>query len=251
MRKTRAKRRKGGRRALQGETPVTTTADGTVIVQPGDLLAGDVLLYRPRRPGFVQEQITSTTGSPYTHAGICLGDGLVADSNVPWGIGKRSVAKFLEDSRCVGVLRTQAGFAGDRPRRLSEFVADVIKKKMLYDGPGIYRIKFNGASKDYFDNQLEFVRTRFGESTTPEAFAARRFFCSAFVVACYAVVGIIDESAQVAYEPEFFAPGHLCDDPTFGWLLGYLIPEGGSVPHDDPLLKKAMLWRDAQDMRWW
>jgi hypothetical protein len=51
------------------------------------------------------------------------------------------------------------------------------------------------------------------------------------------------ETAQVAYQPDFFAPGHLLDDPSFGWLLGCLIPEGGSLPSDDPLLANATLMR--------
>jgi hypothetical protein len=106
-------------------------------------------------------------------------------------------------------------------------------------------------SKDHFDNQLDFIRKNYGKVTSHDEFAEQSFFCSAFVVACYTVVGIIGDSAQVAYQPDNFSPGQLHQDPTFGWLLGFLVPEGGSVPEDDPVLTQATCWRDLMSEWWW
>lgn len=224
-------------------------ADCPLLIQPDDLLPGDVLLYRPRVPNLVQKAISSTTDSPYTHAAICLGDGLVAESMFPGGVRKRDLKESLKGCLCIAVLRTQLVFAADRAARLFEFVEAVLGNKKFYDA--VAAAKVPSASKKYFDNQLEFVRKNYGKVTPVEEFAKQSFFCSAFVVACYSVVGIIGETAQVAYQPDFFAPGHLLDDPSFGWLLGYLIPEGGSLPPDDPLLANATLWCDNQEARWW
>jgi cell wall-associated NlpC family hydrolase len=57
--------------------------DYPLLIQPGDLLPGDVLLYRPRTPNLVQKAISLATDSPYTHAAIFLGDGLMAESMFP------------------------------------------------------------------------------------------------------------------------------------------------------------------------
>lgn len=124
----------------------------------------------------------------------------------------------------------------------------MIKQGNFYNLTAVLDIE--QSSREYFDNQLEFIRRNYGTVTTQEEFAKQSFFCSAFVVACYAVVGVIGESAQTAYPPEFFSPAGLYTDPTFGWLLGYLVPEGGSVPASDPVQWQTR-WRDIPDARWW
>lgn len=202
--------------------------DGNLALQPSDLLPGDVLLYRPRSPNVVQRAISSATGSPYTHAAIYLGAGIIAESGVPFGVTRSALQDSLHGSDCIGVLRSQLGFGGDRPNKLNEFVGAVMAHNRFYDF--VAAATFSKRSVDYFANQLEFVRKNYGKVTSHEEFAEQSFFCSAFVVACYAVVGVIGETAQVAYQPNNFSPGHLGEDPTFGWLLGYLIPEGGAIP---------------------
>lgn len=223
--------------------------DSDLLVQPSDLLPGDVLLYRSHGRKIHQRKISEATGSPYTHAAICLGDGMVAESNFPNGVGIQPVEASIEGCRCVAVLRSQLGFGGGRPRKLNEFVDAVLKHGRFYDLIAV--TGFEKASKQYFDDQLEFVRNNYGKVTSDEEFARQSFFCSAFVVACYSVVGVIGPTAQIAYLPNAFSPGSLYQDPTFGWLLGYLVPEGGSVPEDDPVVTQATLWRDLPDCRWW
>jgi hypothetical protein len=216
-----------------------------------DLLPGDILLYRSLRPNAVQKKISSATNSPYTHVAIYIGNNEIAES-VAWpcliGVRKYPLERSIRGSACVGVLRTQLGFGGNRPDRLNDFIGAVIKGKKFYNLVAAHNFERDG--KNYFDNQLEFIRTNYGKVSPREKFAAMSFFCSGFVVACYSVVGIIGPTAQVAYPPEFFSPAGLYRDPTFGWLLGYLIPEGGSIPGNDPLLEMT-LWRDCLAARWW
>ena len=227
----------------------TAPPDGDLILKPSELLPGDVLLYRSSNGKFLQRKISEATGSPYTHAAIYLGEGLVAESNFPSGVGKNPLEDSIKGCRCVAVLRSQAGFDRDRQRKLNEFVDAVIDQDKFYNLIAV--AGFGKASKEYFDNQLEIVRNNYGKVTSNEEFAKQSFFCSAFVVACYAVVGIIDPTAQIAYLPKAFSPGGLYQDPTFGWLLGFLVPDGGSVPADDPVLVQATYWRDCLEMRWW
>ena len=223
--------------------------DIELIIHPEDLFAGDVLLYRPRKPNVIQSLIVQATSSPYTHAAIYLGDGQIAESNFPRGISVNALEPSFDGSEYVAVLRSQLNFSAERVGRLKVFVQAVMKEGRFYDLISVSR--FSISSQNYFDHRLDFIRENYGLSQTTEEFAKTSFICSAFVVACYTVVGIIDETAQVAYRPEFFAPGHLPQDPTFGWLLGYLVPTGGSLRRDDPLLQQTTAWRDCQNVRWW
>lgn len=230
------------------EDSSTTPIDHDLILSLDDLLPGDVLLYRPQLSSYVSRKISEATRSPYTHAAIYVGDGNVADSMPPKGVSRRPLADTMQNNRCVAVFRNQCGFGDDRQKTLYTFVDAVLGERKFYDVLGVGN--FQKDSPKYFDNQLEFIQNNFGKLTSLDDFAKQKFFCSAFVVACYSVVGIIGESAQVAYQPEFFSPGHLSQDPTFGWLLVYLIPKNGSVPSDDPALK-ATLWCDFKDQHWW
>lgn len=220
-----------------------------LIVQSADLLPGDVLLYRPRKANIIQSQITRATGSPYTHAAIYLGNGIIADSGIPQGVSKHALEGSLMGSQCVAIFRSQLGFSNERARKLNDFVDNVVETGRFYDLISV--LNFKNGHAEYFENQLDFIRENYGKVTSDEEFAQMSFFCSAFVVACYAVVGIIDATAQVAYQPNYFSPGHLGLEPTFGWLLGYLVPARCTVPADDPFLRQATLWMNTQDARWW
>ena len=201
----------------------------SLVLQASNLLPGDVLLYRPKRPNVVQRKISASTCSPYTHAAIFVGDGQIAES-VAWpcliGVRYYPLERSLKGSECVGVIRSQCVFSEDRVLQLKTFVADVVGQNKFYNLIAVARLP--NESKKYFADQIEYIRENFGWINSREKFAMQSFFCSAFVVACYSVVGIVGETAQVAYPHQFFAPSDLYKDPTFGWLLGYLVPEGGS-----------------------
>ena len=225
----------------------TVPPESKLILNTSHLLPGDVLLFRPLKPNIVQRSISAATGSPYTHAAIYVGDGLIAESVVPDGVVESAIQDSIPGNRCVAVLRSQYVFSKNRAQELRKFVNEVLAREKRYNFADL--VKFKSQSGAYFNDQFDFIRTNYGKVTSKSELAERSFFCSAFIVGCYAVVGIIDDTAQVAYQPEFFSPGHLHQDPTFGWLLGYLVPEGGSVPANDPPLATT-LWSE-QDWRWW
>lgn len=214
-----------------------------------DLLPGDILIYCAKNPGSIAKGISAVTGSPYTHAGIFLEDGMVAESNFPAGVAKIHLAEFMAGARTVAVLRSQLGFGKDRIEKLSKFVSIVIENAKYYNA--VAAARFYWESDKYFASQLEFIEKNYGKANTADEFSQKSFFCSAFVIACYSVVEIIDATAQVAYQPEHFSPGHLYKDPTFGWLAGYLVPEGGTIPADDPVFHETTHWADAADAKWW
>lgn len=240
---------KGSRAERDLKRDASIKSDNDLIIQSSDLLPGDVLLYRTEGKKLHQRKISEATDSPYTHAAIYIGGGLVAESNVPDGVAKRPVQESMEGCQCVAVLRSQCGFIGDRPRKLREFVDSVLGQGNSYN---LFAVAaFKTTSKKHFDNQLEIIATNYGKVTSKEQFAQQSFFCSAFVVACYSVVEIIGPTAQVAYPPNAFSPASLYRDPTFGWLLGYLVPPDGFVPENDPVQTTAHLWRNSQSVRWW
>jgi cell wall-associated NlpC family hydrolase len=112
------------------EMVIPTNPD--MIVGEVDLLPGDVLLYRPRTANLIQCGIMRATGSPYTHAAIYLGDGNIAESVFPQGVTKCALRKSIDGSQCVAILRSQMGFAGDRPANLAKFVSSVIENIKQY-----------------------------------------------------------------------------------------------------------------------
>jgi hypothetical protein len=219
------------------------------IMQLSDLLPGDVLLYRPREPDGLQRRVIAATGSPYTHAAIVIDDNKIAEALIPVGVGRIALDQSLEGSLCVAVLRTQLGFGSERQAKLREFVDVVIAQGVPFHRHAANN--FGEESRIFFDNQLDHIRDSFGRYSTPEELAAKSFFCSGFVVACYQAVGLIGNSAQVAFPPEFFSPAKLYQEASFGWLLGYIIPQGGFVPPNDPLIEHATLWRDIEEQPWW
>jgi hypothetical protein len=138
-------------------------------------VSGNGMLYRPRSPNVIQQRISSATGSPYTHAAIYLGSGLIAESGVPFGVTKSALTDSMQGNQCIAVLRSQLGFGGDRRRKLNEFVAAVLGHRKFYNLIAV--ASFPKRSAEYFANQLEFVRKNYGEVTSHEEFAKQSFFC--------------------------------------------------------------------------
>ncbi|MET4448505.1 hypothetical protein ABIB75_006815 [Bradyrhizobium sp. GM2.2] len=64
------------------------------------------------------------------------------------------------------------------------------------------------------------------------------------------MVGIIGDTAQIAYKADAYSPVDLYEDPTFGWFLGYITANPNDIPEDDPLLVTT-LWHDLLSERWW
>lgn len=126
----------GNNKAPKGSAIELEPADGQLIVGIGDLLPGDILLFRPKTPKIHQKKISAETQSPYTHAAIYVGDGKIAESNVPGGVAVNPVEGILDGASYVSVLRSQLGFDGTRPQELTDFVEAVVKENEWYDWRG-------------------------------------------------------------------------------------------------------------------
>ncbi len=186
--------------------------DAVVSGPDQDLARENERLRRENRQKPHQQKISDVTSSPYTHAAIFLGDCLIAEANFPHGVAKQHVEKAIKGGGCIAVLRSQQGFGGDRPCNLNAFVDSVIAEGRSYNLIGV--VNFGKTTKQ--DGELDFIRRNYGKVTSSDEFAKQSFFCSAFIVACYSVVGVIGPSAQVAYVPNMFSPGSFHRDPTFG-----------------------------------
>ena len=213
-----------------------------------DLLPGDILLFYSPNQLKLQRKISKATDSPYTHAGIFLGNREVAESNFPNGVQIRKLGEQDKAGKVIGVLRTQMVFSAARIALLKQFVQDLISNKAGYDWRGA--LSFEKRREKFLTEQITFLEQNYGKITSEDEFARSSYICSAFVVACYAVVGIIGESAQALYRPIVYSPGDLHRDNTFGWFLGYLTSDAENIKSADPLLHLT-LWRDQQDSVWW
>jgi uncharacterized protein YycO len=222
------------------------TAD-ELIISPSDLLPGDILLFRSLSQKAPAKQISAATGSPYTHAAIYLGDGEIAESNPPRVRTRKLSDADFKDAQ-IGVLRSQLGFSDRRAAAIREFVGQLVAQNASYDFKGV--LMFRGNSKEFHERLLEQIAANYGKTRTTEEFLKQSYFCSALVVACYIIAGVIGNSAQVAYPPNVISPGDLHRDPTFGWVLGYILPKGATVPANDPLMFST-LWKDNEAARWW
>lgn len=218
-----------------------------LIISPSDLLPGDILLFHSLSPNVVAKQISKVTGSPYTHAAIYIGDGEIAESKPPF-VKIRKLSSADTKGIRIGVLRSQMVFSHQRAAAVREFVQQLVAKHAAYDLTGA--LTFNGRNKEFHERLLDEIAANYGKVTTTDEFLKQAYFCSALVVACYTVTGVIGDTAQVAYQPNVISPGDLHRDPTFGWVLGYIVPAGENIPEDDPL-KAGTLWKGNWEERWW
>jgi hypothetical protein len=212
-----------------------------------DLLPGDILLFRAIQPDALAQRVSIDIGSPYTHAAVYLGNGEVIEAGHP-KIEKRRLSEVDKEEYIIGVFRSQLGFSGDRVQALSEFAATLVRNDAQYDWRGIF--KFKKVKTELEEHLQEILRRDYGKVLSKNELEQSSYFCSALVVACYTVSGVIGDTAQLAYKADAFSPADLHEDPTFGWFLGYISADRNEIPPDDPLMTTT-LWRDLPDVRWW
>ena len=181
-----------------------------------DLLPGDILLFRPFSPKKHHKIISTATETPYTHAAVYLGNKQIVELTSP-KVQIRKLSDVDKKDYVIAVLRSQCGFSKKREAALKNFASKLIEHGARYDWPGLLTFK---ERKDRSLTQLlNNLERNYGTITLEDEFVKRSYLCSALVIACYAVTGIIGDTAQQAYQPNVFSPG----DPTFGWLLGYIV----------------------------
>lgn len=196
-----------------------------------DLAAGDLLLCRSLGHKPHQHLISRISKSPYTHAGIYLGDEKIAHSVTHGGV--KIEALTVDANTYIGVLRSQMGFTADRVDQMREFIDMLIARKTKYDWSAV--VAFNQTRKRHFIDLMDNLRTGNARISAMDEFKQRDYFCSALVVAIWCVCGILGESKWPIYNPDAFSPGDLHRDVSLGWVLGYLVADGVTVPADDPL----------------
>jgi hypothetical protein len=213
-----------------------------------DLLPGDILLFRSFDQARMQQRISAETGSPYTHAAIYLGNNEIAESNPGQGVPIQTLSEDDKQNQVIGVLRSQTGFLHDRAANLRSFVDELAEQGAKYDFQGAR--SFKERHDAFAEGLLKHLADNYGVVTPSGEFAKRAYLCSALIVACYIVCGVIGDTAEAAYHPDVFSAGDLHRDPTFGWFLGYITNEPHRIGPDDPL-SALTRWADHQDDRWW
>jgi hypothetical protein len=201
------------------------------------LEGGDILLFRSGKKSLASSVIRHWTKSPYSHAGIFLGNGEVLEAIVP-----RIKINPLKIPRggYVGVIRSQLGFGVERQRVLCEFADQLVNiNRARYDLRGV--LQFVGIRSEEYKRNIAAIRSRAANIRGDEK---TRYFCSALVARIWCIVGIMDESAWPLMMDHLIAPGDIAGDVNFGWFLGYLISPGTIISDEDPL-QRGTVWNDV------
>jgi hypothetical protein len=206
------------------------------------LQPGDVLYFRALQPDLLTRGISRRIDSPYTHVAIYLGENRILEAGYPT-IQIRELSEADKDEAIIGVFRSQIGFTPRRAGVLRDFARTLIDNKAPYDMQGFRDYK--KAKFDFEANLQKLLELDYGKTVPHDLRQQSPYFCSGLIVACFIMVGIIDEFAELAFDAGTFSPRDLYEDPTFGWFVGYIKAEAVIVPPDDPLMNMT-LWHDAQ-----
>lgn len=195
------------------------------IMQCADLRAGDILLHYGKWWKLRTIIIKAFTGSQYIHASIYLGNGQIAEA--------------MNSCRHIAVFRSQYGFNSQRANLLTTFIDNLINNEAKYDILGAWRSRLNKAMNEHTRTVREKLNDFFNNKLTLKDHANDSYFCSALVATCYCEVGIIDRSAEVLLNPKTYTPIGLTEEPSFGYIFGYLAKVKYQIPCTDPFLKRS------------
>jgi hypothetical protein len=218
------------------DRPVSRLAESDL--KPGDVLLFCNLAAKPHRL-----IISYATQSPYTHAAIFLGDGQIAHAVTAGGVNIEQLV--VDAGSYIGVLRSQLGFTADRVQDVRDFIDLLIARKAKYDWSGA--ISLHPIYKKYFAKIVNNFTSGNAAISSLDELSQRDHFCSALIVACWFVSGMLHNSTWGVYKPDSLSPGDLHRDVTFGWVLGYLIADGVNVPNNDPL-QSLTQWADIHQI---
>lgn len=191
-----------------------------------DLRAGDVLLCQGEGQG--AHKVASETGSPYTHAAICISEAEAAE--VERRVKKARIEEILSDYSYIAVFRQPDAWSERHVEDLNLFVNRVLSTK--YNVRGIR--KFSDNEEEHRLSINEKLNKYFEEEYSPDPSIKEEYFCSEFVADCFVATGFISPSAAVFYKSDTIAPVALGKDPTYGTFLGYLCRDDDvEIPKDD------------------
>jgi len=216
------------------EKPILLNA---VDVQPGDVLLCNCGPYSD----FSQRRIEDVTGSPYVHAAISVGAGMVAESTTG-GLQQVSLAELLERYAHVAVFRSSYVWSEDRVRKLKAFVEREIQRQAKYSFIGAFKLlwkpKKHAAT---IHQQLQDFFNRAPESKKKVVFFGhKRYFCSEFVAQCFIEAGFTEGAGAVFFRPDVQTPAALGRDWLYGVLVGFITNKNDYVvPAEDEFYNDA------------
>jgi len=195
---------------------------------------GDIILCRSDG-GKLSRKITAATRSEYSHAAICIGENLAAESIFWPGVAKVELTVLVGRYNYVAILRHPKDVWTDR--RINE-LRKFIDKKTLFPFRALYNLfglfGFDRRKERHELTVLEKLKNFFEGTGSPRNPEKKTYFCSELVCSCYNAVGIFQPSAAVAYDPLTIAPGDLGKDPSFGYFFGYCSARNDCrIPGDD------------------
>lgn len=212
------------------------------ILSKNSLQFGDIILcYENGKFDALGKVIQRVTKSEYVHAGIYLGDNIVAESMIS-GLAKESLDNVLQRYSHVAIFRRHDAWDDGRISLLNYFVDKMLQAGCKYNILGV--LKFKLAKEEHQQTLTQRLEDYFSGNYAQISPIKNRYFCSEFVVDCFVVTGFIEPSAAVLYNSTVTAPGDLGRDPTFGYFLGYLSSDPKyEIPEDDEFYN-ASKWED-------
>jgi hypothetical protein len=194
--------------------------------------AGDVLLCFKADKTPSERTISRMTGSGYTHAAICVGDGLAAGSSES-GFEVEPLRDLIGFFDHVAVFRQADAWSPRRKRALRLFADKLLAEAARY--PGVEVLRHFKKTKQAHEGSLHEQLTMFFEGTLePTSQEKGEYFCSEFVAACFIYVGYIEPSAAVIFNPKAISPGDLGKDAVWGTFVGYISAlDDYEVPAED------------------
>jgi len=207
------------------------------IIDISELKPGDLLLCV--MSGNTAQQVEQATGSKYTHAGICYDSEQVVHMTLR-GIRKHSASQLLNSSQYIAIFRNPYIWSPERLQAFRQFLDDALANRRRYDMHAAETFEFR--RDEHRLNLLAKLYDHFENGLSPDNHNKLQYICSDLVVAAFVEIGFIQPSAAIVYKGDAYSAGDLGRDPTFGFFVGYLKPEGTEgIPVDDEFANKVTL----------
>lgn len=109
-------------------------------ISPENLAIGDVLLCYVSAKHRLEQKVSNTTHSGYTHAAICIGDGQIASATLS-GVTVEPFSQLIVDFDHVAVFRQPHAWTPRRTKELPLFVRAVMRSGAKYNLAGVKKFK--------------------------------------------------------------------------------------------------------------
>jgi hypothetical protein len=202
-------------------------------LEPGDVLFCAPRLQRRKYARWISRLIQTSTDGVYTHCGVYLGFGRVADSNAS-GVRIVTLEEFEEHFRYLAVARCP-GITSKRARAIRLYAHLCWSRGARYNFLGALLLPL----REYYWLRHYYAYALRGARKPVSNFNKFRgkglFFCSEFVVQCFKACGYIPQNDR-SYQSHIWTPTGLAEENIFT-LVGYRSTEGlQSVSKSDPFL---------------